>query len=410
VDTSTLDGKVLFGYQSWFDCSKDEPAENTSWRSWFRGMPSPQNLTVDMYPDLSEFDHNQLCGVPGMTIGGQPAYLYSARMPQVVLQHFIWMRQYALDGVLIQRFVGDIARHRSDGDVVLKNIIAAAGQTHRAFAIEYDISGGKEDTFFPILQEDWKYLVDVLKITSHPQYLHHHGKPVLSIWGMGLGEPGHPPEQPELAKQVITWFKSGAGPRYTVTYVGGTPARWRTLAADSRKEQGWAEVFRLMDVVQPWTVGRYRDNARADEWKADVLAGDVAELNKTKQLYMPVIFPGFSWANLMRQNPTRQAKPNQIPRNGGEFLWRQAYNARAAGATVLKLAMFDEVNEGTAMFKIAPHRSDAPDQGFWLTLNADGYDLPSDFYLRLAGEITRVFHGKTKASPNMPRNPQPPKT
>jgi hypothetical protein len=62
------------------------------------------------------------------------------------------------------------------------------------------------------------------------------------------------------------------------------------------------------------------------------------------------------------------------------------------------------------MFKIAPHRSDAPDQGFWLTLNADGYDLPSDFYLRLAGEITRVFHGKTKASPNMPRNPQPPKT
>jgi hypothetical protein len=72
--------------------------------------------------------------------------------------------------------------------------------------------------------------------------------------------------------------------------------------------------------------------------------------------------------------------------------------------------MFDEVNEGTAMFKIAPHRSDAPDQGFWLTLDADGYDLPSDFYLRLAGEITRVFHGEAKASPTMPRNPLPPKT
>jgi hypothetical protein len=164
-----------------------------------------------------------------------------------------------------------------------------------------------------------------------------------------------------------------------------------------------------MDVVQPWTVGRYRDNASADEWEAAVLAGDAAELNKRNQLYMPVIFPGFSWANLMRQNPARQAKPNQIPRNGGEFLWRQAYNARAAGATVLKIAMFDEVNEGTAMFKIAPHRRDAPDQGFWLTLGADGYDLTSDFYLRLAGEITRVFHGEAKASPTMPRNLQPAK-
>jgi hypothetical protein len=50
------------------------------------------------------------------------------------------------------------------------------------------------------------------------------------------------------------------------------------------------------------------------------------------------------------------------------------------------------VNEGTAIFKIAPHRADAPEQGYWLTLDADGDDLPSDFYLKLAGEITRLFH------------------
>src|SRR5207253_10479001 len=93
------------------------------------------------------------------------------------------------------------------------------------------------------------------------------------------------------------------------------------------------------------------------------------------QFYMPVVFPGFSWHNLMKN-----ATPNQIPRIRGEFLWRQAYNARVAGATMLKIAMFDEVNEATAIFKAASRRQDAPDQGYWLTLDADGATLPSDWY------------------------------
>jgi hypothetical protein len=99
------------------------------------------------------------------------------------------------------------------------------------------------------------------------------------------------------------------------------------------------------------------------------------------------------------------AKPNAIPRNGGRFLWRQAVNARQVGAPLLKIAMFDEVNEGTAVFKLASHRADAPDQGFWLTLDADGENLPSDWYLRLSGEITRIFHGTAKVTTEMPRPP-----
>jgi hypothetical protein len=75
-----------------------------------------------------------------------------------------------------------------------------------------------------------------------------------------------------------------------------------------------------------------------------------------------------------------------------------------AGAMVLKIAMFDEVNEGTAIFKAASQRQDAPDQGFWLTLDADGADLPSDWYLRLAGEITRMFQGEIEADVKMQIN------
>jgi hypothetical protein len=72
---------------------------------------------------------------------------------------------------------------------------------------------------------------------------------------------------------------------------------------------------------------------------------DIALTRKNHQRYMPVIFPGFSWHNLKPEN--------QIPRLGGEFLWRQAYNARKSGASIIKIAMFDEVNEGTAILKAA---------------------------------------------------------
>ena len=46
------------------------------------------------------------------------------------------------------------------------------------------------------MRDDWKYLVDELKITAHPDYLHHNGKPVLSIWGPGLKEDRHVPHDP----------------------------------------------------------------------------------------------------------------------------------------------------------------------------------------------------------------------
>jgi len=401
VDSSTLEGKVLLGYQGWFSCADDIPG-NTSWRSWSRGTPTAESLTVDMYPDVSELEPDELYPVPSMTIGGKQAFLYSANNRKTVMRHFQWMKDYGLDGVLIQRFVGSIRGKREGGDVVLKNAMAGAEKYGRAFAIEYDITGGKAETLFKILQEDWQYLVDDLRVASHPNYLHHQGRPVLSIWGMGLEEDRHIPPNPETARQIIEWFKTKAPKAYQVFYMGGTPSRWRTLTGDARKDPGWTEVYRMMDVIQPWTVGRYRDNNAVDKWKSDMLSPDLAWAAENRIMYMPVIFPGFSWYNLKRES-----QKNSIPRNGGEFLWRQAYNAKIAGAVAMKIAMFDEVNEGTAMFKLAAHRKDAPDQGYWLTLDADGRELPSDWYLRLAFEITRMFHGEIAPSPDLPRNPGP---
>ena len=250
------------------------------------------------------------------------------------------------------------------------------------------------------MSADWQYLLRDLKITAQPGYLYHNGRPLVSVWGMGFRD-RHPPDDPAAAVRVVKWFKSGAPVDCRATYMGGVPSRWRTLDNDSREDPGWREVYAAMDIIQPWTVGRYNSDEGADRWKEERIVPDLALTRDRGQIYMPVVFPGFSWANL-----NHNAKKNQIPRNGGRFFWKQAINARQAGATVLKIAMFDEVNEGTAVMKVASRRTDAPDQGYWLTLDADRQNLPSDWYLRLSSEITRIFHGDAKPVEEMPANPR----
>ena len=41
VDFATMDGKVLLGYQGWFNCPGDGDA-NRGWRTWARGTPSAE--------------------------------------------------------------------------------------------------------------------------------------------------------------------------------------------------------------------------------------------------------------------------------------------------------------------------------------------------------------------------------
>ena len=58
--------------------------------------------------------------------------------------------------------------------------------------------------------------------------------------------------------------------------------------------------------------------------------------------------------------------------------------------------MFDEVDESTAMYKLAENDDQTPDQGYWLALDADGYDLPSDWYLRCAKLATEIVRGNSE--------------
>ncbi len=388
---SSLRGKVLVGYQGWFRCPGDGSPRD-EWSHWSKGIPSPATMSVDLYPDTSELNAASRCLLPGVTIGGRPAYVFSSFSKDTVEKHFEWMRSYQIDGALLQRFINSIPPQHAEGDIVLKNVRSAAEANGRVFAVEYDLSGANPQTALQTLQDDWKYLTGTLKITSSRAYLRDHGKPVVAIWGLGFRDPRRI-QDPALGLAIVKWFKDTAH----VRVMGGVPSGWRSLSADSSSNTGWAAVYSALDIVQPWTVGRYRTIEAADQWKETHLTPDLALTRKRGQAYMPVIFPGFSWHNL-----NRNSAENQIPRLGGRFLWRQAYNAKSAGAAFVKIAMFDEVNEGTAIFKAVSSRKDAPEPGYWLTLDADGYDLPNDWYLRLAAAISRMFHGTAPLAPDMP--------
>lgn len=404
VNPNAVEGKVLVGYQGWFRCPGDGSPRN-GWVHWSNGPITENNLTVDGYPDLTtEFNKAQLCSIPNMTVRGQQAYLFSSMYKQTADIHFNWMRTYGIDGALIQRFTGEIGNLRRENDVVLKNLKAAAETTGRVFAIEYDLSRDysnlTDDAVVTELQNDWNYLVNTVGVTRSASYLKHKGKPLVSLWGLGFDTSGHV-RNPVLAERIIRWFKEQAG----VSVMGGVQAGWNVGGRGSSPDPRWPNVYKQLDIVQPWAVGAFVDKAGADRWRAEIITPDLNRTRSDNQLYMPVVFPGFSWYNLRGHVPT--SPQNQIKRDGGQFLWHQAYNAKSAGAAVVKIAMFDEVDEATSIFKMAPTRLDAPNKGYWLTLDADGKSLPSDWYLRLAYEIGRVYRGQTPATATMPTRPGP---
>jgi hypothetical protein len=78
IDATTLDGKVLCGYQGWFNTPCD--SEPFGFGHWGHSLGETNGrFVVDMWPDLSEYDPTDLCEVPGLKMpDGSPARLYSA--------------------------------------------------------------------------------------------------------------------------------------------------------------------------------------------------------------------------------------------------------------------------------------------------------------------------------------------
>jgi hypothetical protein len=392
-----MNGKLLLGYQGWFGCPEDgSPLRR--WEHWFRRDRPAEVATVriDLWPDVSELDPDERCRTPFTLPGGQPAEVYSAYNLKTVDRHFRWMKEHSLAGVFLQRFVIGLADPGllAFRNGVLRNVATSAASHGRSFALMYDISGHPREGLVERVESDWRFLVDELRLTGHPQYLRHRGRPVVALWGVGFVDRSATPEQ---AASLIDFFKNNPDPRYRATLVGGVPSRWRSRGRDSLRDRRWTRVYRSFDVISPWTVGRFKDAAATDRFYRDEVDEDLAEARRYGIDYLPVVFPGFSWHHLKGSAPL-----NQIPRRAGRFYWRQVQNALRRGSTMLYGAMFDEVDEGTAFFKAAATAEQAPAEAPFLTLDADSEPVPSDWYLRLAGETQRVLRGAPLAAEDLP--------
>jgi hypothetical protein len=389
---NTLNGKVMFGYQGWHATPNDGSGNNV-WRHYFGGgSPDAKNADFDVWPDMREYPDDVTEATNMHYSDGKPAKLYSAYKYGAVDLHFKWMMEHELDGVFEQRFISDIRSRggRRHFNQVVRNVQTASEKYQRVYCIMYDISGAGPNWKRDLIN-DWKFLVDSLHVTEGKSYLHHNGKPLLSIWGLGFDhtKPFAPVEQVD---SILDWFHKNAPKKYQATIMGGINDTWITHGDD------WKAVYNKIDIISPWSVGRYHDWLTAYKFKQNKIIPDKAYCDAYNIAYMPVIFPGFSWYNL------RHGKSpfNQIPRNYGGFYWNQSYNVIDAGVKMIYIAMFDEIDEGTAMYKVAPTAAERPAGEKFLSLDQDGIELSSDWYLQLAQATSNILRGKTKNTAKAP--------
>jgi hypothetical protein len=388
VDPSTLNGKVMCGYQGWFATPGD--GLGRGWYHWTHEQRfEPGHCKIDLWPDVSELDADERYATPFKLPEGRAAEVYSAQNAKTVLRHFKWMQDYGIDGVFVQRFI-TVTLHPvgvKQWNTVLDHCRDGAKQFGRTYALMYDLSGLGANQIDRVI-DDWKILIDKKSITSDSTYLHDHGKPVIAIWGFGFAD-GRKYTLHEGLRLVKFLHDD---PKYgQCTVMLGIPTYWRELKSDCVKDPKMHELIQRADIISPWTVGRYRTPQMAEDHARNVIVSDVKWCDEHHMRYMPVVFPGFSWHNMNSKSPS-----NEIPRLGGKFLWKQYIEAKRAGCTMVYQAMFDEVDEGTAIFKCT---NDVP-VGASSFLTYEG--LPSDFYLKLVGQATKMIRGEIPVSDELP--------
>lgn len=376
-------GLVMAGYQGWFNAPDDGAG-----RGWYhyRGKEGfkPGSCSVDYWPDVSEYPKTY--ETEFLFADGTPARTFSSHDESTVNTHFRWMNEYGIDGVFMQRFVSEIKNPsgKNHFNKVLSSAMKSAAQYERAICVMYDLSGMRPGDEAVVLRD-----IDELASTydlagrSHcPTYLHHNGRPLVVLWGVGFND-----KRAYGLKEVETMMKGLHERGYSIML--GVPTFWRTLTRDTESDPKLHTLIRQSDVIMPWLVGRY-DEAGYPPF-LDGIAEDIAWCKKNKVDYAPLAFPGFSWRNM------KGADTKQTHRNKGSFLWKQLSGAIGAGAEMLYIAMFDEIDEGTAIFKCATR---VPVGASTFVPIEEG--LKSDHYLWLVGEAGRMLKKEKPLSKKLP--------
>ena len=377
----TYKGLVMAGYQGWFNTAADGAGRN--WHHFQRrGVFAPGSCEIDLWPDMTEYKKQYPTDFK--FADGKTATVFSAYDKSTVDLHFKWMTDYGIDGVFMQRFVAEIRNEsgKKHFNTVLENAMQAAEKNNRAICIMYDLSG-MVPADVPLVLNDIDELnrqyglLNKDKIKS-PTYLHENGKPLITVWGVGFND-----NRRYGFKEAETIIDGLNEKGYSVML--GVPTFWRDFGFDAIKSDSLHTLIKKCAIVAPWFVGRYDINTYPAFNQH--IKDDIAWCQANQVEYAPLAFPGFSWRNMNGPNA------RTIDRENGNFFWQQVAGAKAAGAQMLYIAMFDEMNEGTSIFKCAT-KSNLPLNPNGVFVDIDD-SVGSDYYLWLTGQSANWFHGKS---------------
>lgn len=234
--------------------------------------------------------------------------------------------------------------------------------------IEYDLNGaatGSTNVTATFLAD----LAALSSIISSPAYMRHNGKPVIEIWGFGIVTA----VTADDAVAIVTALKNAGF--YVIL---GVQQAWHAELVQNQPG-GYGPVYRLADMIQPWTVGAYGNDNYQDFHDGRQAVEDATALRDLGIESSIVVWPGGSSSN---------ANSNEIfdhfPRFNGSFYQKQLNGAVNLKPTFIFGAMFDEVNEGTAIYPVL-RNSELPTNQRFLGIDDD---MEPDAYLKMAGEAS----------------------
>ena len=380
---------LMCGYQAWFQCPGDYFNQGYSHLA-NGGAFRPGQECIEYWPDMTEY--TKTYATPFVYPDGTPARIFSSVDDETLDLHFRWMQEYGIDGALLQRFKSSVESRPWTRELVGK-ALEAAKRYNRAFIVEYDLSGlGGEQSVQGII-DDWNWLCDEYGLNDPercPNYVWEGGRPVVGFFGVGLGGKTCKPEQYLEMFDKMRGRDNEAG---AIAPLAGTGYYWRAGGSDALDFTAWEPVYKRCAIISPWAVGRYSSQTAFTQKRSIVLA-DLRWCQGNNVVYSPVAFPGFSWRNAKTTwsggTPSFPSDTpyDQIPREKGAFFQKQLDTYLMWGVDAIFVAMFDEMDEGTAIFKLADREhtplnsSEANPEGRFL-YTEDG--LETDHYLKLAG-------------------------
>ena len=136
------------------------------------------------------------------------------------------MQDYGIDGVFVQRFAGGLRNplNLDHNNVVLANCRVGANLHGRTYAVMYDLSGLRAGQV-EMVMNDWRLLRKKMMITDDPAYLHHRGKPVVAVWGVGFKDRSYTLADCRALLEFLKNDPEAGG----CTVMLGVPAHWRDL-------------------------------------------------------------------------------------------------------------------------------------------------------------------------------------